>query len=189
VVTEYGAGHVSISNAEGVPAMGYGRAIALGVLALVAIPLGDLIALLLTALASGSAPGCGSGGDPNSCPDTLSGGAVDAIGFGLFVVVWLSFAFVVWLLLGRRGIALGFLRVLGLSAVPVLATVGVVALGLYLARSVHAGSSAWWISVSLAIAAASGWAILVRWIVNRSGMGDGKDSRSAAQRAQIEPEL
>lgn len=119
-------------------------------------------------------PGCGSGGDPNSCPSHPSDAKIYVLVIALAGVTTIGLALVIRMCLGRYGLILGWPRLFACSAVlvvvPPLSLAGVVTID----RTQHvAGRVSLWIPVSVAVVVGLLGVGVIRWLTNGRGRRTG----------------
>jgi len=126
------------------------------------------LAAIFVAVSSNFSPGCGSGGDPNSCPSHPSDASIYLFVIFLAGLASVGLAVVVSLCMGRHASVLGWPCLIGCSIFGVLLP----QLGLFLAvlvdRSQHvSGKPAWEIPLSVGALFGVAWVGSVRWLTNR----------------------
>ena len=125
------------------------------------------IAAVITLVFSAFSPGCGSGGDPNSCPSHPSAAAVYVVIIALAGVTAIGLALVVRLCLGRYGLILGWRRLIACSAVLVVVPPISLAAVVIVDRTQHvSGRPSALIPLAVAVAVGLLGVGVIRWLTN-----------------------
>lgn len=113
-------------------------------------------------------PGCGSGGDPNSCPSHPSDAKIYVLLIALTVVTTIGLALVIRICLGRYGLMLGWPRLIACSTVLVVVPPISLAAVVVVDRTQHvSGRPSYMIPLSVAVAVGLLGVGVMRWLTNR----------------------
>jgi hypothetical protein len=119
-------------------------------------------------------PGCGSGGNPNSCPSSPSDFKIYLLMIALASVTTIGLTVAVRLCLGRYGLILGWPRLIACSTLLVVVPPISLAAVVTVDRTQHvSGRASLWIPVSVAVVVGLFGVGVIRWLTNGRGRRTG----------------
>jgi hypothetical protein len=125
------------------------------------------IAAIIVAVFDAFSPGCGSGGNPNSCPSHPSDAAVYVLVVVLAGVTTIGLTIVLRLCLGRYGVILGWPRLIACSTVLVVVPPIALAAVVVVDRSQHvSGRPSYLIPLAGSVVVGLLGVGVIRWLTN-----------------------